>query len=56
MTQSEWSARREALELRIQLATVAWQRDLLAAEIRRRDVAQWQAALAAMGEKWAPPE
>jgi len=54
MTEGEWTARREALQLRIQLVTVAGQRDALAAEIRRRDTLQWQEQLIALGEKWAP--
>ncbi len=52
MTEGEWQARREALQLRIQLANVVGQRDQLAAEILRRDVLQWQGQLLAMGDKW----
>lgn len=50
MTETERAAVREVLQLRIQLANILAQRDVLAAELRRRDVLQWQAELAALDE------
>lgn len=52
MTEAEWTVRRELLQARIQLATVCDQRDGLAIELRRRDMAQWKQQLKELGDQW----